>query len=457
MTVDSRPLVFTAHARDLRLRADVAYAAGTHDVDRLLSGSRFPLTPLGEIARRVQYGLSLPAHTDPDGFPILRMNNLQDDGWDLSDLKYVHLSGPDLANYRLRKGDILINRTNGSRELVGKCEVFREEGDWVFASYLIRLQVDEAVANPEFVAAFLNSRAGRAQITRASRQILQSNINAQEIRSLLIPIPSLEEQETLVSGIDAARATRATLRKRAATAFARIEPTLQSALGISVTPPKVSTYWTASLAQLKETGRLDPGAVHPERIAALQALHRSGIPVRRVTDVATAVRTVVANPPATLGMADVQSGTGILLNSPSQQVSSGVQYKEGDVLFGRLRPRLNKVYLAPSDGHCSPEFIVFRPQEEEVMSEYLAHVLRFSTTVLQGIHLATGNTLPRLTTDDASNLLVPVPPLQDQQRIVDLANRLADDAFADRRAGDEAWSDAKAQLLARLFVSAEAA
>ena len=68
--------------------------------------------------------------------PVLRIPNLQADGWDLSDLNYLRLSPKEIAKYRLEKGDVLFNRTNGSRALVGKCEVFDFEGDWVFASYL---------------------------------------------------------------------------------------------------------------------------------------------------------------------------------------------------------------------------------------------------------------------------------------------------------------------------------
>ena len=60
-------------------------------------------------------------------------------------------------------GDVIVNRTN-SKELVGKCEVFAEDGEWVFASYLMRLTVTTNLVRPEFLSAFLNARAGRAPI-----------------------------------------------------------------------------------------------------------------------------------------------------------------------------------------------------------------------------------------------------------------------------------------------------
>ncbi len=180
----------------IRERADVNYASVSQWVAKLYAKPLFPLIRLGDCVNYLQYGISLPATEEPVGVPILRMNNLQDTGWDLRDLKYILLSARDLDTYRLRPGDILFNRTN-SKELVGKCEVFREEGDWVFASYLIRVRMDEAKALPDFVSAFLNTQAGRAQIDRVSRQIIgMSNVNAEEIQNLLLPLPSLAVQRT---------------------------------------------------------------------------------------------------------------------------------------------------------------------------------------------------------------------------------------------------------------------
>ena len=91
---------------------------------------------------------------------MIRMNNLQADGWDFRDLKYMELSLKDATRYVLQPGDILFNRTN-SKELVGKCEVFHESGAWVFASYLIRVRLNADLAVPEFVSLFCCSALPR--------------------------------------------------------------------------------------------------------------------------------------------------------------------------------------------------------------------------------------------------------------------------------------------------------
>ena len=94
---------------------------------------RYTLVSLGSLATYVQYGISERANTANLGVPMIRMNNLQANGWDLADLKHIELEDEVLDRYRLLKGDLLFNRTN-SKELVGKCEAFDEEEDWVFGA-----------------------------------------------------------------------------------------------------------------------------------------------------------------------------------------------------------------------------------------------------------------------------------------------------------------------------------
>src|SRR5665213_3495987 len=98
----------------------------------------FPIEPMKRSLARVQYGISERATEEPVGVPMLRMINIQDDTWDLSDLKYIQMTEKQMRPYLLQEGDILFNRTN-SKELVGKCGVFNLPGEYVFASYLIRV------------------------------------------------------------------------------------------------------------------------------------------------------------------------------------------------------------------------------------------------------------------------------------------------------------------------------
>lgn len=100
-------------------------------------------------------------------------------------------------------------------------------------------------------------------------------------------------------------------------------------------------------------------------------------------------------------------------------LSTKNRFEAGDVLFGKLRPNLNKVYLAPVDGICSTDIWALRPREF-VISEYVALFLRsdvFNRAVTQ---LAVGANLPRVPADAFDRLPFLLPPLLEQQRIVEV-------------------------------------
>jgi type I restriction enzyme S subunit len=134
------------------------------------------------------------------------MNNITPDGrLDLNDLRYVDIGSNELAKYGLAKGDVLFNRTN-SRELVGKTGLFSGEGEFIFASYLIRIRVEEKKAVPEYLWAFLNSYYGKRTLLRRARGAIgQANINAQELRSISLPLPPIELQLRFASLMERVR------------------------------------------------------------------------------------------------------------------------------------------------------------------------------------------------------------------------------------------------------------
>lgn len=167
-----------------------------------ISQGIYPLVSIADIVNKTQYGTSKKAHEEELGIPVLRMNNIKKRFIEVDDLKYINISGSQLDSLLLKKGDILIIRTNGSRDLVGTSAVFDKDEQYIFASYLIRIQLDHQKANPYYVSWFINSQLGREQIELMSRQIMQNNINAEEIRSIVIPLPNLKVQNDIVSMID---------------------------------------------------------------------------------------------------------------------------------------------------------------------------------------------------------------------------------------------------------------
>jgi type I restriction enzyme S subunit len=184
---------------------------------------------LGDYVVDTRYGTSEKTTDDETGIPILRMGNIQDGRLDLADLKYLHLSVTEREKLLLRPGDILVNRTN-SAELVGKCAVFDLDGEYSFASYLIRIRLDQSRADPRLVAALINSPVGRAYMLDEKRQMTgQANVNATKLKAFPLPLPPLSEQRLIMAELDQLQiSVRALKELQAATAteMADLLPTM---------------------------------------------------------------------------------------------------------------------------------------------------------------------------------------------------------------------------------------
>lgn len=188
---------------------------------------KWPMVKLGEVCERIQYGLSKKLNTNGIGYRTFRMNELVDGrAMDNGEMKRVEVSEAEFKKYRLEKGDILFNRTN-SFEHVGRTGIFSLDGDYAFASYLIRLIVDRKQVNPEFVNAVMNTASLQEAIkVYASRAIGQANINASSLEKGLIPVPPLKAQRDIVAELESERALVEANREL----IARFEQKLQAKL-----------------------------------------------------------------------------------------------------------------------------------------------------------------------------------------------------------------------------------
>lgn len=122
-----------------------------------------------------------------------------------------------------------------------------------------------------------------------------------------------------------------------------------------------------------------------------------------------------------LDLEDIEKGTGRIIRrcTASERSIAGdkVCFHKGQVLYSKLRPYLKKVLVAPDDGVCSPEMVPFAPYCN-IDPQYIVYVLT-SPHIDYVINSVTyGVKMPRVGTDTMTNLLIPLPPLAEQKRIV---------------------------------------
>jgi type I restriction enzyme S subunit len=92
-------------------------------------------------------------------------------------------------------------------------------------------------------------------------------------------------------------------------------------------------------------------------------------------------------------------------------------FKEGDVLYGKLRPYLDKVLVADMSGYCTTEIVAIQPHDG-LDPRWLRICLKRPEFISKVTELSYGTKMPRLGTDDAKKSLHPIPPLEEQIRIV---------------------------------------
>ena len=128
-----------------------------------------------------------------------------------------------------------------------------------------------------------------------------------------------------------------------------------------------------------------------------------------------------ANPQKwSLDLEDIEKGGNLLcIKSVEERKAIGDKtcFNSGDILYSKLRPYLLKILIAPQDGICTPEIIPFTCYGK-ISRRYIVNVLK-SSYVDDYINSATyGVKMPRVSTETMTTLLIPLPPLVEQQRIV---------------------------------------
>jgi type I restriction enzyme S subunit len=127
-----------------------------------------------------------------------------------------------------------------------------------------------------------------------------------------------------------------------------------------------------------------------------------------------------------VGMEDIESETGRFLGStePRSVKSSTFRFTERHILYGRLRPYLNKVLLPDFEGHCSTEIFPLLPNDN-TSKAFLRYWLIMEANVVKINETCTGARMPRANVDELLGFELQIPGLKEQERIV----AILDEAF----------------------------
>jgi Restriction endonuclease S subunits len=151
-------------------------------------------TKLGEVCLKPQYGWTTSATTE-GALNLLRTTDITSGTIDWDSVPFCKEEPPEKEKYLLKDGDIVISRAGS----IGYSYLIKNPKEAVFASYLIRFKplIDE-----QYLAYFLKSPSYWGSISEKSLGIAVPNVNATKLRQITIPLPPLPEQHRIVAKIE---------------------------------------------------------------------------------------------------------------------------------------------------------------------------------------------------------------------------------------------------------------
>ena len=125
---------------------------------------------------------------------------------------------------------------------------------------------------------------------------------------------------------------------------------------------------------------------------------------------------------------NIEKATGVLLECRTVQqdkvVSPNHMFYKGQIIYSKIRPLLRKAVIAPFDGLCSADMY---PLNTSVNKEYLLRYILSDTFNLQvATTMSSRVKMPKINQDELSNILIPIPPIQEQERIISRVKELFD-------------------------------
>ncbi len=226
----------------LRLEAEFFNAAVLHTA-KTVKGA--------DIVDLIQYGTSEELNDDKNGYPILRLNEF-DNAFIKEPARYCDkITEQEYIELQLKQDDVLICRTNGNPDLVGRSSVVMENVQYAFASYLFRVRTN-ALILPHVLVAYLRSKYGRAEIDKYSMKGNQTNFSPAKFREIDVPVFAQSFQEKIKKAFIDAYSLHISAKKL----YAQAEATLNTYLNIREYDDSGSAVKALSQS-FKQSGRLD--------------------------------------------------------------------------------------------------------------------------------------------------------------------------------------------------------
>lgn len=385
---------------------------------------KLPHKPIGDILTLSQYGISIDMNEDGDGCRIYRMNEISEMFCNRDINKYAKITQSLINKFKLRSNDVLFNRTN-SQEFVGRTGIFKKFSDEniVFASYLIRVRTNENEVLPEYLTTFLNTKYGIQDVKRRARiSINQSNVNAEELKRVKIPILARQIQENIRDIFNLSFE----LVNKSESLFKEAEQILLSELGLLNWKLKHRLSFIKNFSDTQSADRIDAEYYQPvyeevvEKVKKCKNGYKSLGDIVKIKDKNFMPKEDVTYKYIELANISANGNINSFIEAIGKELPARARRKvnSGDVIVSSIEGSLSSVALISYDldnALCSTGFFVIN--SDKINSETLLVLLKSPIGQLQLKKGCSGTILTAISNDEFKRIVLPEISADTQEEI----------------------------------------
>lgn len=336
-----------------------------------------------------------------EGIPLVRISNIENGIVNINECIYVNKLEKNEEKYVIEKGDLLIALSGAT---TGKNGVYYLDE----IAYLnqrignIKIKNKEKVLNEyrNYYIALKNE-----DILNLAYGGAQPNISPKVIEFISIPLPPIKEQQRIVNRIEFLFAKLDRAKELIENTFAQFEQNKMAILHKAFTG-ELTVKWRKEnnidlsswkKCELKEVFKVVKDKYNPQ------------------------TENQIVN---YIGLENIETSKGIISKSNSSEVKSiKTKFKKDDVLYGKLRPYLNKHDVVNFDGICSTDILVFRFNDINT-AKYINYYFNLPMFIQYAVENSSGINLPRVSEKTISKYKISLPTIEEQQEIVNILDNL---------------------------------
>lgn len=333
-------------------------------------------------------------------FPVLRANNIKDNNLIFDDLVYVNVKKIK-KEQEIRKGDIIVCTSSGSKDLVGKAAQAKKDLQMSFGAFCRGIRPKNIL--PEYLGNYFKSPIYRKTISKLSAGANINNIKSEHLDNLEIPLPTMEEQKKIAARLDAVSDLLAKQKQLLSEQDTLIQSTFYDIFG---DPIKNEKGWNSK--KLSELGSL-----------------KNGINFQKNDNESDLYCLGVADFKDNKYISDISA----LQKVPSKSVNLTEDLlKNGDIVFVRsngnkaLVGRCVAVYPNEEAVTFSGFCIRFRKSTTLIKTDYLLYFLK--TPQVRNALAGRGANIQNLNQQILSRVNILCPPFELQQKFAAIAEQI---------------------------------